>query len=137
MRNKFSNYKINKDGSLYRISSDRQITNRPKKGMGYIQYCITNDSGDRQDVYAHRLVASEYLNDLNTKVDHINGIKHDNRLENLRLCTQVDNVNYGNNRKHDLPNYISKQVSKNCKQGFQYIYRRDRITLKSSVNLFV
>jgi len=143
MRNKFSNYNINKDGSLYRISSGRIMTNRPKKGLGYVQYSITNDSGEKQDVYAHRLVASEYLgldlSDTKRQVDHINGIKHDNRVENLRLCSAVENVNWGKLRTNKLPYYITKVRLPNTIQGYGYRYTRyinnKYIVLKTSINL--
>ena len=107
---------------------------------GYKKICLYID-GAKTIRSMHRIVAHCYLGldlmDGKTHVDHINGIRDDNRLENLRLCTQLENNNF--HSKHQLPDYISKGTGKTYKQGFQYIYRRringKRTTLKTSVSL--
>lgn len=71
---------------------------------GYKRISLTNSDGISKSYYVHRLVLImfEGLNDL--YVDHINGIKDDNRLENLRYVTNSQNLTFRNTEKE----YISK-----------------------------
>ena len=45
----------------------------------------------------HRLVSSNFIENIHNKpyINHINEVKHDNRLENLEWCTAKENVNHG------------------------------------------
>lgn len=43
-------------------------------------------------VYVHRLVASTFLGERSGEVNHINGDKQDNRLDNLEWCTHQENM---------------------------------------------
>jgi hypothetical protein len=49
--------------------------------------------GVRHTICVHRLIALTYLPQPPGKlhVNHLNGIKHDNRVENLACCTQAEN----------------------------------------------
>ena len=80
---------------------------KPWLGLGYLQ---VNLSVIRNPQYVHRLVAEAFIPNPENKpaVDHINGNKLDNRIENLRWVTNKENRNnpntrykcvYGSNRK--------------------------------------
>ena len=81
-------YKINTDGSVFSIRRNKllkpRLTNR-----GYLQ---VNLSG--KQVYIHQLVAKTYISNPNnyTVINHKNGNKLDNNVDNLEWCTQLNNV---------------------------------------------
>jgi AP2 domain. len=57
-------------------------------GRGYIQIKV-----DGKKYYAHRLAFLYMIGEFPPEdVDHINGIKHDNRWENLRACSRSENL---------------------------------------------
>lgn len=62
---------------------------------GYLR-CNLKKDGKRYDFSVHRLVAIAFLKKDKERelVNHKNGIKTDNRLENLEWCTQEENVKH-------------------------------------------
>ena len=70
---------------------------KPWLGLGYLQVYL---SGIRIPQFVHRLVAKAFIPNPENKltVDHINGNKLDNRVENLRWVTQKENRNNPNTK---------------------------------------
>lgn len=68
---------------------------RPEVGTGgYLIIKLKNVDGRRTSVTLHRLVAEAFFPeaDWSLQVDHINGIRHDNRITNLRFVTPQQNT---------------------------------------------
>ena len=93
----FPNYTITKDGltiiGIGRIK--KKITLQYDKD-GYLA-CGLYKNKKRYYLRVHRLVAETYIPSIDNKphINHINGIKCDNRIENLEWCTITENINHG------------------------------------------
>jgi|SRR6185369_12819676 len=69
-----------------------KIMKQSHESNGYLHLNMVTENGSKL-VLAHRLIAETFLAPVEGKifVNHKNGIKHDNRVENLEWCTKSEN----------------------------------------------
>ena len=82
-------YYIKRDGKVYRISDNTEFI--PCLRNGYYVVCTSY----KKNELLSRVVAKAFIPNPDNKpeVDHINRVKTDNRVENLRWVTRKENMN--------------------------------------------
>lgn len=94
--NSFEDYEISDMGEIKSLKNGMEKILKPqlaKRGYYIINLC---KNGSVYHKTIHRLVAQAFIPNPDNKpcIDHINGCRIDNRVCNLRWCTQKDNLNY-------------------------------------------
>lgn len=93
----FSRYSVNKEGDVF-----THITNRPLSRytdqMGYWMYGLTPDVGNRTIMGMHRAIALAHVpyheNVDSLDVNHLDGIKSNNKLDNLEWASRKRNCDH-------------------------------------------
>ena len=98
----YPNYAANSLGKIANIKTGqlRKFSNH----KGYVQ-CMVRKDGKSYNRLVHRLIANAFLPppQEGQVIDHINGIRNDNRVENLRWCSMDENLHFPlaiKNREH-------------------------------------
>lgn len=84
-------YEVSDIGRIRRIS-DGKVMRPAKNKNGYFHIVLSKD-GQPHDYRVHRIVAAAFLENKGNKsdVNHKNGIKTDNRVENLEWVSHSEN----------------------------------------------
>lgn len=103
---------------VYQVSDRGRVRNAKRgklrspslNGKGYLQITLSKRN-QRSYPLVHRLVASAFIENPDGKpqINHKNGIKTDNRVENLEWCTMGENLEH-RHRVLDQPGGRSKAV---------------------------
>lgn len=80
---------------------------------GYFRCGFTDYYGTTKFVFVHRIVAVNFLDNKNNyslQINHKNGIKHDNRVENLEWCSAQENMKHSVKKGFKVanPHYIEE-----------------------------
>lgn len=120
-------YEIDKEGTIYSISSTssrRLGIMRPFiNNSGYLRIGLFDNLGKRHVHYVHRLVAKTFIHnatpDTNKVVNHKDGNKLNNSVDNLEWCSQRENIKHswvnglqhGKGESHGMAKLKLTQVS--------------------------
>jgi hypothetical protein len=124
-------YKINKNGNVYGV-----IQNKIKKPQlhksGY--FCIQLSKNSKpKTLKIHRLIALHFIpNDDETKiyVDHIDGVKTNNNILNLRWTTHIDNSRNQISKNNYICEYIRKDSGHITYLAYYTIYDNNKNIIK-------
>lgn len=91
-----TNYEVSNLGNV-RNKNTKVVLSQEDTGNGYLCVGLQLDKGVYKKTRVHRMVAMTFLEFQRTEerneVDHINGNKSDNSVDNLRWCTHKENMN--------------------------------------------
>lgn len=92
--NNYPKYSINTKGEVKNNSTNRILKPRTA-GKGYYCYNLYNETGNTNK-YIHRLVAETFIPNPHNlpMVDHIDGDKSNNIIDNLRWVTNYQNLKH-------------------------------------------
>jgi len=120
----FENYEVSNLGNIRRLYLKGYKYRKPIIQYGYCT--ITFSVGLKfKKLQVHRLVAIEFLENKEKKpcVNHINGIKTDNRVDNLEWCTYSENEKHSFDKLGKITNgIIRRKISINDIKYIKNLY---------------
>lgn len=112
----FDNYKINRYGQVVNVKRNKILKEDKTNGRGYCNVTLYKNGTPYRKV-VHRLVAETFIPNPNNlpQVNHIDGNKHNNYVENLEWCTQSRNMKHAFKNGLEIHGMLGKKHTKESK----------------------
>ena len=120
-----TNYSVNEEGKVKNDITDKELSPRVQQGYKHVTIYINKKP---KSCRVHRLVATAFIPNIENKpyVNHLNGIRSDNRIENLEWVTPSENT------QHAVDTGLFKPTRE--KQVVQYSLNGDKIAIYRSIS---
>ena len=115
----YTNYEANRNGIIRNIKRKKPVGRQNK--LGYYRFTI-NDNGKKKNFNSSRFIYECFHGQITDKrvVDHINNIKTDNRLGNLQLITNSENMKKDHKGGKCLPSIKIRAINIETGESFDY-----------------
>ena len=116
----YDNWEANRKGIVQHVVNKKDIGFLKK--CGYLQITVY-DEGIQKYYLKHRFIFECFhgkINNAKLVVDHINNIKTDNRLQNLQLITQSQNMKKEHRKGENRPPIRVRATNINSGESFDY-----------------
>lgn len=89
-------FEISNKGNVISYLWGRKKEIRPHTRLGYLRFGLTVNKATRKLLSIHRIVAQTFIPNplMLPEINHKNGVKNDNRVENLEWCDRSMNVQH-------------------------------------------
>ncbi|QHL87406.1 hypothetical protein GU926_08145 [Nibribacter ruber] len=97
---RFTKYLVSNKGRVYSLVNE-SLMSLNSRVRGYVSVNLMMQKGKYATITVHRLVAGTFIEnpENNTHVNHKDGVRHNNNVENLEWTTCKDNINHGHTRR--------------------------------------